>query len=165
MVKKAKSYLTRKFSKFMQKKLVLLYVAIILAFVFLVMRITYVNASKGDQYTRVVLEQQQYDSQVVPYKRGDILDRNGTKLATSERVYNVILDIKAMTSKDEYIEPTIGVLEDCFGLEGDDIRDLMEENPESRYQILKKGVDYAKAEEFREIDEDEENHLFWKGKK
>ncbi|MDO4311464.1 MAG: penicillin-binding protein 2 [Eubacteriales bacterium] len=158
MVKKAKNYLTRKFPKFMQKKLVLLYVVIILAFVFLVIRITYINASKGDQYTRVVLEQQQYDSQVIPYKRGDILDRNGTKLATSERVYNVILDIKAMTSDEDYIEPTIQVLKDCFELDGETIRELIEENPESRYQILKKGVDYAKAREFKEIDNDEENY-------
>lgn len=158
MVKKAKNYLTRKFPKFMQKKLVLLYVVIILAFVFLVIRITYINASKGDQYTRVVLEQQQYDSQVIPYKRGDILDRNGTKLATSERVYNVILDIKAMTSDEDYIEPTIQVLRDCFELDGETIRELIEENPESRYQILKKGVDYAKAREFKEIDNDEENY-------
>ena len=158
MVRKAKNYLTKKFPKFMQRKLVLLYVVIILAFVFLVARITYINASKGDQYTRVVLEQQQYDSRVIPYKRGDILDRNGTKLATSERVYNVILDIKAMTSDEDYIEPTIQVLKDCFELDGETIRELIKEKPDSRYQILKKGISYAKAKEFEEIDGDEENY-------
>lgn len=163
MVKKTQNYLTRKFSKIMQRKLVLLYVVIILAFVFLVGRITYVNASKGDEYTKVVLEQQQYDSQTIPYKRGDILDRNGTKLATSERVYNVILDVKAMTSDEDYIEPTIKVLVDCFELEEDTIRNLIEENPESRYQILKKGVNYAKAKEFEEIDDDDENYPDVKG--
>ena len=42
-----------------------------------------------------------------PIRRGDIVDRNGTKLATSERVYNVILDVKAMLSDDDdYVEPT-----------------------------------------------------------
>ena len=89
MIRKVKSYLIKKFPKFMQKKLVLLYGVIILAFVVLVGRVTYINARSGDEYTRVVLEQQQYDSQTIPYKRGDITDRNGTKLATSERVYNV----------------------------------------------------------------------------
>ena len=78
MSKKAKYYLIKKFPKFMQKKLVLLYVGVILVFVILVGRITYINASKGDQYTRVVLEQQQYDSRLIPYKRGDVLDCNGT---------------------------------------------------------------------------------------
>lgn len=158
MVKKTRNYLTRKFSKVMQKKLVLLYVVIILAFVFLVGRITYVNASKGDEYTKVVLEQQQYDSQTIPYKRGDILDRNGTKLATSERVYNVILDVKAMLSNEDYIDPTIEVLVECFDLDEDTIRDLVEDNPESRYQILVKGISYNKAKEFEEIDEDNETY-------
>ena len=94
-------FLTKKFPKRMQKKLVMLFVAIILAFVVLVGRVTYINARSGDEYTRVVLEQQQYDSQTIPYKRGDITDRNGTKLATSERVYNVILDVKALKSVKE----------------------------------------------------------------
>ena len=86
MIRKVKSYLIKKFPKLMQKKLVLLYGVIILAFVVLVGRVTYINARSGDEYTRVVLEQQQYDSQTIPYKRGDITDRNGTMLATSKRV-------------------------------------------------------------------------------
>lgn len=158
MTGKVKTYLKKKFPKFMQKKLVMLYVAIILAFVVLVGRITYINASKGEQYTRIVLDQQQYDSRTIPYKRGDILDRNGTKLATSERVYNVILDIWEMTSNEDYIEPTIEVLKDFFELDEEKIRELVKENPKSRYQILKKGIDYNKAQEFKKIDEDEKNY-------
>ena len=50
----------------MQKKLVLLFVAIILAFVFLIGRITYINAANGEDYTRIVLDQQQYDSRTIP---------------------------------------------------------------------------------------------------
>ena len=99
----------------MQKKLVILYLGIILAFVFLIGRITYINASDGEEYTKIVLDQQQYDSRVIPYKRGDIVDRNGTKIATSERVYNVILDVKTMLSDEDYVEPTKQVLKDCFG--------------------------------------------------
>ena len=120
MIRKVKSYLIKKFPKFMQKKLVLLYGVIILAFVVLVGRVTYINARSGDEYTRVVLEQQQYDSQTIPYKRGDITDRNGTKLATSERVYNVILDVKALKSDDAYESPTIAALVDCFDLKESD---------------------------------------------
>ena len=91
----------------MQKKLVILYVGIILAFAGLVVRITYINAASGEEYTKIVLDQQQYDSRTIPFKRGDIVDRNGTKMATSERVYNVILDVKVMTSDEDSIEPTI----------------------------------------------------------
>lgn len=160
---KKKNSLKKKFPKFMQKKLVMLYVAIILAFVFLVGRITYINASKGDEYTKLVLEQQQYDSRTIPYKRGDIMDRNGTKLATSERVYNVILDVKAMTSDEDYIEPTIQVLKDCFDIDETIVRALIQENPNSRYNILLKGIDYNKAKEFEKIDEDNENYPNVKG--
>ena len=117
----------------------------------------------GEKYTKVVLDQQQYDSRVIPFRRGDIVDRNGTKLATSERVYNVILDVKAMLEKDEYQEPTIKVLKDCFGIAEKDVEELIESSPESRYNILLKGVDYNTAKEFEAIDEDEEKHPNVKG--
>lgn len=158
MAGKARNYLTKKIPKFMQRKLVLLFMVIILAFVVLVGRITIINASKGDQYTKVVLEQQQFDSRTIPYKRGDILDRNGTKLATSERVYNVVLDVYALTSDEDAIDPTVKILVDCFDLDGEKVREIIEENPNSRYQVLKKRIDYNKAQEFKEIDDDDENY-------
>ena len=109
----------------MQRKLVMLFMAIILAFVVLVGRITWINVTKGSRYTKIVLDQQNYNSRVIAYKRGDIVDRNGTRLATSERVYNVILDVKVMTDKDGYIEPTKKVLEECFGIQGSKIDALI----------------------------------------
>ena len=93
----------------MQKKLVLLFVGIILAFTVLVGRITYINASHGDKYSKLVLDQQQYGSRTIPFKRGDIVDRNGTKLATSTRVYNVILDIKVMTTSSFGVRSALSV--------------------------------------------------------
>ncbi len=60
--KKRKRFFKKKFNKVMQKKLVMLFVAIVLVFIFLVGRITYINAASGDRYTKVVLDQQQYDS-------------------------------------------------------------------------------------------------------
>lgn len=156
-------FLKRKFSKIMQKKLVLLFSLVVLAFAILIGRIIQINAMNGEKYTKVVLDQQQYDSRVIPFRRGDIVDRNGTKLATSERVYNVILDVKAMLEKDEYQEPTIKVLKDCFGIVEEDVEELVESSPESRYNILLKGVDYNTAKEFEVIDEDEEKHPNVKG--
>ena len=81
-------FLTKKFPIRMQRKLVMLFMAVILAFVVLIGRITWINVTKGSRYTKIVLDQQNYDSRTIPYKRGDIVDRNGTKIATSERVYN-----------------------------------------------------------------------------
>lgn len=147
----------------MQRKLVMLFMAVILAFVVLMGRITYINLSRGSSYTRVVLDQQNYDSRVIAYKRGDIVDRNGTKIATSERVYNVILDVHVMTDKEEYIEPTKDVLKECFGIDESVIDELIEESPDSRYQVLKKGVDYDTAQKFKAIDENNEKYPNVKG--
>mgnify|MGYP002639031591 FL=1 len=158
MTKKVKKLLRKKFPKFMQKKLVILYVGIILAFAGLVVRITYINAASGEEYTKIVLDQQQYDSRTIPYKRGDIVDRNGTKLATSERVYNVVLDVKAMLDDEDYVEPTKQVLKDCFGIEEETVDNLIENNPDSRYSVLLKGIDYETAQKFNAIDEDDENY-------
>lgn len=158
MARRTKNFFRKKFSKNMQKKLVMLFAAIILAFVFLVGRITYINAANGEDYTRIVLDQQQYDSRTIPFKRGDIVDRNGTKMATSERVYNVILDMKTMLSDEDQIEPTIQVLKDCFEINEQEVRDLMEEKPDSRYNILKKGVDYETYKKFRNIEKDTEKY-------
>lgn len=163
MAKRRRNPFRRKFSKTMQRKLVMLFAAIVLAFVFLVGRITYINAASGDKYTKLVLDQQQYGSRTIPFKRGDIVDRNGTKIATSERIYNVILDMKVMLSKEEYIEPTIQVLEDCFGIAEEDVRTLVDKNPTGRYNILKKGVDYATAQKFNKIESDSEKYPKVKG--
>lgn len=158
MAKHTKNYHQKKFSIFMQKKLVSLFLAIILAFVILVLRITYINASSGASYTKVVLDQQQYNSRTIPFKRGDIVDRNGTKIATSERVYNVILDVEVMLGDKDNVEPTIRVLNECFGIEEEKVRKVIEESPSSRYSILLKGVNYETAQKFEKIDEDEKNY-------
>lgn len=161
--RKRKSFLKRKFSRLMQKKLVMSFGAVVLVFVFLIGKITYINASSGDKYTKVVLDQQQYGSRIIPFKRGDIVDRNGTKIASSERIYNVILDVKVMLSDEEYKEPTIEVLKSCFGIEEDDIREVIEKNPSGRYNVMKKGIDYGTAQEFEKIDADNENYPNVKG--
>ena len=148
----------KKINYSMKKKLAVLFSLVLLALVGLVARITYINASSGEDYTKTVLDQQQYMSRSIPFKRGDIVDTNGTKLATSERVYNVILDAKVMNSDEKYVDPTIQVLADCFGLDKSDVEDQVEENPNSRYLIMKKGVSYEKAQEFEKIDEDDENY-------
>lgn len=84
------------------------------------------------------LDQQQYNNRTIPFKRGDIVDRNGTKLATSERVYNVVVDAKVITSNKKYMNPTVKVLAECFSLKKKAIRTQVKKNPNSRYIVLKK---------------------------
>ncbi len=158
MKRRRKKFWKKKFNRLMQKKLVMSFAAIVLVFVFLIGKITYINAASGDKYTKVVLDQQQYDSRIIPFKRGDIVDRNGTKIATSERIYNVILDAKVMLSKERYQEPTIEVLKSCFDIKYEDIREVLKNNPSGRYNIMKRGVDYATAQEFEKIAADNKNY-------
>ena len=158
MARKDSSFFKRKISNFMKKKLVMLFGAIILAFVFLIGWITVINATKGEKYTKVVLDQQQYNNHTIPFKRGDIIDRNGTKLATSERVYNVIIDVEILTSKKKYMNPTLNALKKCFNLKKNTVRKQVKKNPNSRYLIVKTGVSYEDAQKFTKISEDTEKH-------
>ncbi len=163
-------YLRHKFPKKMQKKLVVLFVAIVLAFVGLIVKITHINATNGERYTKIVLDQQQYNSREIPFKRGDIVDRNGTIIATSERVYNVILDANVMLSgKDEEkksatIMQVKEVLREAFGIEASAIDEVIAEKPDSRYNIMKKRVSYADAQKYEAlkqevyVDENDKEH-------
>ena len=163
-------YIRQKFPKRMQKKLVMLFVAIVLAFVGLIGKVTHINATNGEKYTKIVLDQQQYNSRTIPFKRGDIVDRNGTTIATSERVYNVILDAKVMLSSDKEetkattVPQVKEVLEAAFGIENSAVDKIIEENPDGRYNILKKKVSYADAQEYAAlieetyVDEDGKEH-------
>ncbi len=87
----------RKINQKMKEKLVILFGLVLLALVVLILRITFINATDGRKYKKQVLSQaqQKYESQVLPAQREAIsMTENGTILATSNKVYNVILDGK-----------------------------------------------------------------------
>ena len=135
-------------------KLVWLFGIVVLAFVGLGIRITVINASQGKQYSKQVLSQsqQKYDSRVIPFKRGDITDRNGVVLATSEKGYKVILDCKVVNTKEEYVEPTIKALVDVLGLDEKTIREKLEDETtkSSQYQILQSNVSINQKKAFED---------------
>ena len=70
------NFLIRKFPKRMQKKLAFLFLAVMAVFAILIGIIMTINVKNGDKYTKKVLNQQVYDSRTIPFKRGDIVDRN-----------------------------------------------------------------------------------------
>ncbi len=144
----------RKINFQMRKKLVILLGGVLLALVCLMVRITYINATSGSKYKKQVLSQaqQKYESRVLPAKRGDIYDKNGNLLATSNKVYNVILDCKTVNSNTDYAEPTIRALTDILGLDENDIRERLtgDSTKESQYQILKKELSMDEKKEFEE---------------
>ena len=142
----------RRFPKNIQKKLVELFLIILLAFLGLTIRLVYIKEAKGEEYTKNVLSQQKYQSTTLPYKRGDILDCKGTKLAISEKVYNLIIDCKAVLEKEEFMEPTLTALGNCFPqVNKTEIKNYILKNPNRRYYVVDKQLTYDEISDFVEI--------------
>ena len=154
----------RKLNATMRTKLVGLFAIVILAFVGLAVRITVINAKDGDAYKKKVLtqSQQQYSSRTLPFKRGDILDTNGTVLATSEKLYNLVLDCKVINTElnktTPYIEPTVAALVKFFNINEADVRSRLtdEKTANSQYQILLKEVTIEQKKAFEEYQSPDE---------
>ena len=135
----------------MGRKLLVLFMLILAAFIGLGVRLMLLIRDNGEEYERQVLSQQRYDSTTLPYRRGEILDKNGTLLAYSEKVYNVILDAKSLLYDEEAMEPTLAALRSCFGLDPSQIRRYVADNPTSQYYTLAKQLSYDEIEPFREL--------------
>ncbi len=140
-----------KFTPKMQKKLVVLFLLVLLAFAGLCARLFLINRDDGERYKKQVLSQQQYSSRTIPFRRGDILDSKGTKLAVSEKVYNVILDCKLMNEKEEYVNPTISALARIFGVSEATIRQYNADYPQSQYYVVIKRQTYEQIAPFQEL--------------
>lgn len=143
----------------MQKKLVVLFLVVLLAFMGLSARLIYINNEDGEEYKRQILSQQSYSSTTIPYKRGDILDKNGIKLAASEKVYNLVLDCYNMLEKENGVEATLTALNTCFP-EFDEgaARSYIADNPSSRYYVTLKQLTYDEISPFVQMQADTENY-------
>lgn len=155
------------FTKSMKKKLLVIFLLIIIFLVVLIGRLIYIQQCKGGEYKKRVLGQQGYQSQTIPYQRGDILDSRGTILATSVDVYNVVLDCKLINEdKKKYIEPTVSALLQCFpDVAEEEIRTALKEKADSRYFVLRKKLPYEEIQEFVALQEKEYTKGKKKGKK
>lgn len=145
----------------MQIKLLAIFAFVLFMLVVLLLRITVITVGSGNQYARQVLSQENYDSQTIPYRRGEIQDTNGIILARSERVYNVVLDCYAINSNEDYIEPTIEAVCSSLGLDEADVRDRIENEAtkDSQYQVvLRQATEEQKQafEDYVSLDSDRE---------
>ena len=133
----------------MQRKLVVLFALVLLAFVGLGIRLFLINRDNGQAYTMQVLSQQAYENQTIPFKRGKIMDCKGTVLADSQLVYNVIVDSKQILEKDAYLEPTLDALEG-LGINRSRIREYITNHPSSQYYIAMKNLSYQDRKAFQD---------------
>ncbi len=123
--------------------------------IFLFGRVIYLNVTKGEEYAVNVLAQQGQTEEDIPYKRGDILDRNGNVLATSIMVYDVIIDCKIlneeMADDAELINNASMAIAKCFGGDADKIKRKIEKNKTKSYWVYKKNVTYDHVRAFNDI--------------
>lgn len=144
MSTKAKNFLRR-----MKQRLVIIFGIALLFFVVLIGRVIYISLAKGQEYQEEVLDQKTYDSLDIPFERGDIVDRNGNILATSEKVYNLILEPKNILRTDKGKEATKAALIKYFGMEDAKFDECMQ-NTDSFYKVAMKGLEYADVKAFQE---------------
>ena len=145
-----------RFTVRMQKKLLVLFVLMLAAFVGLSVQLYFITRDNGEEYKKQVLSQQEYDSVTIPFKRGNIVDSNGTVLAISNKVYNVILDTKILLGDEENVEPVLNALRKCFNIDTSEVRDYMAQHPQSSYYVMARRVEYEKMNAFQEMTKDPE---------
>jgi stage V sporulation protein D (sporulation-specific penicillin-binding protein) len=158
----------------MQIKLLAVFAFVLLCLIIILIRIVYINVHSGKRYAKQVLSQEDYDSQTLASRRGEIQDTNGRLLAYSEKVYNVVLDCKAINEElnDEkvYVEPTIEVLSEVFGLDSEELRDRItnEKTCDSQYQVILQKIsedekeayeDYVSLDSSRELSTEQRQKL------
>lgn len=156
--KKRKKYFTDK----KKKKIQFLFGVTLTAFVVLNGTVVWIQNVKGEEYEKRVLSQQAFESETIPYRRGDIKDCNGTPLATSQKVYNMILDCRLLNEQsEEVIDKTFQTLIECFpDLTESELRGLLEDRKDSSYVKIKRmqKLSYDTIKEFKEISEDSDRN-------
>jgi stage V sporulation protein D (sporulation-specific penicillin-binding protein) len=163
MRNKIKEKKLKKFTTKMQAKLLLVFCILIIAMVGLIGRLVYINRTDGERYEKRVLSQQTYTSQVIPYKRGNIVDTKGTILATSEKVYNLILDVKSLLDDEKYFNPTTKAITESYSsITAEALQEIITSKPKSQYVILQKGFSYDEMMVFKEkAEKDSKIHGVW----
>lgn len=142
----------RTFTENMRKKLAIAVIVITLALFALIYVLYNIIQENQDSYNQIVLSQQDYESRPIPYRRGDIMDRNRTYLATTQKVYNLILDPRQIMSDEEnFLEPSVSALASVFGYDPNTIRALIRENPSKQYIRYERQLDYEQKSAFEEL--------------
>lgn len=146
----------KRFNNVMRERVFLVSILILLISALLVYQIAKIRQEKGEKYEKRTLIQQTYMSDPLVYRRGEILDRNNTKLATSVRVYDVIISPKDILKEDSYREPTVKALVEYFDLDGKELNQILTDKSESQYRKIASDITKDKVDAFNEMLEQEE---------
>lgn len=123
---------------------------IAILFIGLVGRLVYFSVAKNKTYKKKVLAQQNYQSQTLPYKRGDILDRNGNTLATSQKLYSLVLEPKNILRTEQTQKNALNALTKYMNLDRDDLLEYLKDHKDSYYSVYKKDMKYSKVADLKD---------------
>lgn len=124
---------------------------IAILFIGLVGRLVYFSVFKNGIYKRQVLSQQNYTSETLPYKRGDILDRNGNTLATSQKMYQLVLEPKNILRSKTIKEATLDALTKYMGLDVNDLTKFIEKHKNSYYALYREELSYSQISDLKDF--------------
>ena len=124
---------------------------IALLFVILIGRLIYFSVFKNGIYKRQVLSQQNYSSETLPYKRGDILDRDGNTLATSQKMYTLILEPKNILRSEKIQKATIDALHKYMKLDEDALLKYIKKHKNSYYSVYKDELSYSQIADLKDF--------------
>ncbi|MGN0425641.1 MAG: penicillin-binding transpeptidase domain-containing protein [Acetatifactor sp.] len=155
----------KKSTKSVNNKVKLFAIICTILMLLLAVRLIVIVVKNGDNYQRHILMQQSYSSTVLPCRRGDIYDANGIKLASSEKVYTLVIDAAVMntelSNEKKYLQPTLDLLGQTFKqLDMVEITNYVKNNPTSRWYVPKttKRMSYDEVKSFMEA-QNEKNSL------
>lgn len=105
------------------------------AFLFLILRVSYLKICYGKEYeTKALSQQLRAEDQILPPHRGKILDRNGAVLAQSVPVYDVILEpitldsLKSDPSYDHLVTETLSKLSEKLSIPLSQLQQYLEKD-------------------------------------
>lgn len=154
-MKKRRRKPIKRLNNAMKKRTIFACAFIALLFVIVIGRLTYFSVIKNDMYKRQVLSQQQNSSTTLPYKRGDILDRNGNVLATSQKIYTLILEPKNILDNNDKEKKketaTINALHKYLNLDKKALKKYIEQRPNSYYAVYKNELTYSDVAPLKEF--------------
>lgn len=134
-----------------KKRLVLVFGIMFVLMFALSLRVAWVQVVKADEYKEMAIEQQTKDVPVEA-KRGDILDRNGNKLATSATCYTVWVrpqELKKGIDKETSLDDISAKLAKYTGKTKKEMDKLL--NSEDSIVKLARYVDKENAQKIKEM--------------
>lgn len=150
-MKKRRRKPIKRLNNAMKKRTIFACAFIALLFVILIGRLVYFSIFKNNIYKRQVLSQQNYSSETLPYKRGDILDRDGNTLATSQKMYTLILEPKNILRSEKIQQETIKALHKYMKLDEDKLLKFIKKHKNSYYSVYRDELSYSDIADLKDF--------------